>query len=588
MNRKYYESYNIFESKQSEKFNPQYGVPEQEKYPLYDKKHVISAIRLFGHVEPRFEEKLAKAIIAKMKKYEIPFSMVGKDNKLYNYIPKAYLTESSSETFVELHESKFNIENYKTPEEVAKALEEYKAKKEDLLKHESDYPSAVFQGLDNIIKSLEDKHVEMLKESDNGQNTIILNKLRADFQDEFTAIKNYDEHADLAELHGLSDVAEVLRDIRDEEKVHVGELQALLNKYDPTYEKSVESGEKEISKLTEAQYRTCPDCGANLDSGEICECKPKYPVNMGGKIINNNSNSSNDTPDEQINESVLDPVQKTRCREIFDENDKMRPEVKKFIIDTFMDWKKNLDVDFPISGIYLIGSSASFQYTETSDVDITILSDKFDEDKYWEIVRMLPNGNNIPNTEKPINYFIQDNFQERLAENIYDIQNDKWIKQSSPDDVQIPHSYILELAKFFMNAVDLTLSEYERDKIAYLEYKALDPEKVDISEEERLDAMNSKLEELKSDLDSIRIGNHLIRGFVHDAYNDEENYFKISIELPNKSMAPQKSVNNLVYKTLEKYGYREKIDNFIKDAKAFIAEESMTDSKKKRIDGMDI
>ena len=73
--------------------DPEFGIPEEEKYPLFDKKHVISAIKLFGHVEDKYEEQLAHAIISKMKKYDISFDMVGEDNRLYKYLPKSKLNE---------------------------------------------------------------------------------------------------------------------------------------------------------------------------------------------------------------------------------------------------------------------------------------------------------------------------------------------------------------------------------------------------------------------------------------------------------------------------------------------------------------
>ena len=56
--------------------DPQFGVPEQKKYPLYDEKHVKSAIKLFGHVDPAYERQLAMAIIAKMKTYDIPYRAI--------------------------------------------------------------------------------------------------------------------------------------------------------------------------------------------------------------------------------------------------------------------------------------------------------------------------------------------------------------------------------------------------------------------------------------------------------------------------------------------------------------------------------
>ena len=62
----------------------------QKKYPLYDKAHVEAAIKVFGHVDADYEQQLARAIMVKMKKYDIPYSSVGKDNELYKWIPEKY------------------------------------------------------------------------------------------------------------------------------------------------------------------------------------------------------------------------------------------------------------------------------------------------------------------------------------------------------------------------------------------------------------------------------------------------------------------------------------------------------------------
>lgn len=68
-----------------------YGIPELEKYPMPDEKHVRSAIRFFNYVDKEHEEELAKNIISKMKKYNISPDCVGEKNRL-----KQYLEESDS------------------------------------------------------------------------------------------------------------------------------------------------------------------------------------------------------------------------------------------------------------------------------------------------------------------------------------------------------------------------------------------------------------------------------------------------------------------------------------------------------------
>lgn len=63
-----------------------FGIPEERKYPLNSKKHVISAIRLFGHCEPKYRSELAKNILKAMDKYNISTDIIGDKSKLRDYI----------------------------------------------------------------------------------------------------------------------------------------------------------------------------------------------------------------------------------------------------------------------------------------------------------------------------------------------------------------------------------------------------------------------------------------------------------------------------------------------------------------------
>lgn len=80
--------------KRSELPDNVFGIPQERKYPMPDEKHTRSAIKLFNHVEPKYEEQLAKAIIKNMKKYNIDGSVVGPNNRLRKYLPKDMIKES--------------------------------------------------------------------------------------------------------------------------------------------------------------------------------------------------------------------------------------------------------------------------------------------------------------------------------------------------------------------------------------------------------------------------------------------------------------------------------------------------------------
>lgn len=79
--------------KRSELPDEVFGIPQERKYPMPDKKHTESAIKLFNHVDPKYEKQLANKVITNMKKYNIDPSMVGKNNRLRKYLPKDMIKE---------------------------------------------------------------------------------------------------------------------------------------------------------------------------------------------------------------------------------------------------------------------------------------------------------------------------------------------------------------------------------------------------------------------------------------------------------------------------------------------------------------
>src|SRR5574344_62827 len=208
--------------------------------------------------------------------------------------------------------------------------------------------------------------------------------------------------------------------------------------------------------------------------------------------------------DNKLTESVLDPIQKTRCKKIYDDNEMMLPEVRTLILKIFNDWKAKCGKDFKVYGIKHIGSSSGFQYTDTSDVDITVVCD-LGKDDLSKLGFTLPNGTNVPDSKMPINYHLNSyqgqgalDFNMNNSENCYDVIGNKWDKKSDKSDSLIPYSYVLEVAKFFMNAFDLAFSQLSRDRQEYEIYKSLDPNSMAISEKEKKEAIDRKIIDIKT------------------------------------------------------------------------------------------
>ena len=70
-----------------------FGIPELRKYPLHDKKHVEQAIKMFNHVEKKYESELADNLLDAMERYHISTDVVGDNNRLKKYIKEDAITE---------------------------------------------------------------------------------------------------------------------------------------------------------------------------------------------------------------------------------------------------------------------------------------------------------------------------------------------------------------------------------------------------------------------------------------------------------------------------------------------------------------
>lgn len=86
----YYDNDLYHQGIQQSDIDQKYGIPELKKYPMPDVDHVRSAIRFFNYVTPRYERKLATAILRRMKEYGLDFTdiSVSPVNRFYKYISR--------------------------------------------------------------------------------------------------------------------------------------------------------------------------------------------------------------------------------------------------------------------------------------------------------------------------------------------------------------------------------------------------------------------------------------------------------------------------------------------------------------------
>lgn len=288
----------------------------------------------------------------------------------------------------------------------------------------------------------------------------------------------------------------------------------------------------------------------------------------------------------KLNESIIDVPQKEYYDGVLTSDDKMVPELRKQIIETIYNWKQQIDFDFDVYKILAKGSLLTKRYNDTTDLDITVYTDMTKE-QLDQVYNIIPKGNKIIVDGKESSHILDiyiltkgEKTVDTDVDNIYDVAHNKWIKRSEEYDNEVPLSYALEVANFFINGCTISLSNYNNDKIMYEYYMALDPKEQEITQKEKDKAIAEVKNSLRADLDGLRLALHMVSAFRQESYGEEPNPFRMSIDILSDN--PHNSLNEVMVKLIEKFGIREELRAKAEECSKLLGldEESFTESNK--------
>ncbi len=240
-----------------------------------------------------------------------------------------------------------------------------------------------------------------------------------------------------------------------------------------------------------------------------------------------------------LRESVLDTT-KDVLNPIFWKNDKLKSEIKDAILDAIDSVLDNYDE------VYFVGSSTGYNYNEDTDVDIHIIINDITEKEADDLFNKLPTE--LFFETHPVQFYVEadEEFDEAKG-SVYDILNDKWIIKPIKPDFKVPYEYVMEVSKIFMSGIDDRIQELKTDII---DLKFLE----DNNEEERC---KIKRDEIKADLDSLYMLKNLLYDMRTGSYTGADmNFFK-------QFGKGNESLQNMVYKMIEKAGYLENIKQYL-------------------------
>jgi len=269
----------------------------------------------------------------------------------------------------------------------------------------------------------------------------------------------------------------------------------------------------------------------------------------------------------KVSESLVDLPRKALESEIWGDNQKLKPEVRDFILKNFEDIFKKLSIDDKqVKSIYIVGSIVGKYYNDYTDIDVhAVLEGESDEiiDKIGlELGRKFKNGYiYMPNSTHPINFYVlrytkDEELYPATIDGVYDIWKDEWIQKKQPN-IEIDMS-IYEVSLNWSRKIELDIGELRRDLIEYLYYNEQEQktDKIEVEGSKVSSLKQMKWKELLYDLAAIKDTMTSLKYWRTECQKKVAEEYK---ELPEKIEVDYKNSDIfdgiIVWKLLDRFEY---------------------------------
>jgi len=163
---------------------------------------------------------------------------------------------------------------------------------------------------------------------------------------------------------------------------------------------------------------------------------------------------------------------------IWDENQKMKPEVRKNLLKIADDFFESLEIpDVDIEDVFLMGSLANYNWSKYSDVDLHILIDykdvPVDEDLILDFFKAKTfkwsQEHDITIYGYDVELYVQNIGEEYHSEGVYSILKNEWVSEPTKRKITIKSNSIKNKASQLMDRIeglyDLLSDEDDYEKV---------------------------------------------------------------------------------------------------------------------------
>jgi len=164
---------------------------------------------------------------------------------------------------------------------------------------------------------------------------------------------------------------------------------------------------------------------------------------------------------ELLNEYTLND---TLNPKIWD-NEEIKPKLLNALIKIAKKFYQDLNIEAPLEDITLTGSSANYNWTDFSDIDLHLLIDfsklkdsKISRDYFDAKKNEFNTKYDLKFQDQPIEVYVQDINEPHTSTGIYSLLNKSWIETPKKENINIPDSEIDKKAQPLISKIDNLIS----------------------------------------------------------------------------------------------------------------------------------
>lgn len=168
--------------------------------------------------------------------------------------------------------------------------------------------------------------------------------------------------------------------------------------------------------------------------------------------------------------------------QIFDEEQRIRPEVRKKLILAANDFIDTLNIDnIDFEDIVIVGSIVNYNWNPYSDVDLHIIFDFKEIDENIELVSeffmakksLWNQDHDVKIYEYDVELYGQDINEENASGGIYSLMKNEWVKKPEPEQYEVSESSLIKKTKYFIKLLNDVLELDATDETKIKKLKAI-------------------------------------------------------------------------------------------------------------------